>query len=239
MTTKFGSWRRARSGAAEGQWSSRYRFAKAARRLALTRRALPVTLPALARIHSMRPRSASGGSFEEAFRATFEQVVRFVARRVADPAEVADVVSATYLEALIHWERYDRRKGEPVVWFLGIARNLCARDARRRALESRTVRELAGQRLLGADEFEELEALIDAVRLAPAVASALRGLSARDRELFRMTYEDELTVGQAAALLGMTAVAARMRLMRVRRQVRAVVEPEDADACVVAERAQQ
>jgi RNA polymerase sigma factor (sigma-70 family) len=169
----------------------------------------------------MSPR-ASDASFEEIFRATFDQVVRFVARRVPDAAEVADVVSATYLEALIHWKRYDRRKGEPVVWLLGIARNLCARDARRRALEAQTVRESSGRQLLDADEYEELEALIDAVRLAPAVALALRGLSDRDQELFRMIHEDELEIGQAAEVLGMTAVAARMRLMRMRREVRAM-----------------
>jgi RNA polymerase sigma-70 factor (ECF subfamily) len=78
--------------------------------------------------------------------------------------------------------------------------------------------------LLSSAELEELEDLIDAVRLAPAVAAAVaRVLTKNERDLFVLVHEDDLSVASAARVLGISAVSARMRLARARRRVRAAV----------------
>ena len=49
---------------------------------------------------TMTTASSTPPEFEAVFRATFDQVTRYVARRVRVPADVADVVASTYEESL-------------------------------------------------------------------------------------------------------------------------------------------
>jgi RNA polymerase sigma-70 factor (ECF subfamily) len=65
-----------------------------------------------------------------------------------------------------------------------------------------------------------------------ALAQALQALSPQDREtLFLLAWED-LTPSQAAKVVGITATAFRVRLLRARRRLRARLE----ETAVAAER---
>jgi RNA polymerase sigma factor (sigma-70 family) len=162
--------------------------------------------------------------FEALYRASFEDVTRFVARRVDAPGDVADVVAATYALALDSWDRYDPARAPAIAWLLGIARNLLARRLRERAYEQSLLARIDAPSPNGA-ELEELEELIDAVRLAPVVAAAVgRVLTENERDLFVLVHEDELSVADAARVLGISPVSARMRLARARRRVRAAMD---------------
>ncbi len=49
------------------------------------------------------------------------RVTGFAARRLTSPAEVADLVAATFLVALERSDSYDPARGDPGAWLLGIA----------------------------------------------------------------------------------------------------------------------
>jgi DNA-directed RNA polymerase specialized sigma24 family protein len=72
---------------------------------------------------------------------------------------------------------------------------------------------------------------LDAARLAPRIAAILNELSPIDRETFILIAVEKLPLSVAAKALGTTPTAARMRLSRVRKRIRARLphqnEPED------------
>jgi hypothetical protein len=59
------------------------------------------------------------------------RVYAYVAYRVGDRADAEDITSETFERALRYRDRYDERRGEPIAWLLGIARN-CVYDAQLR-----------------------------------------------------------------------------------------------------------
>lgn len=188
-----------------------------------------VTLTRVERSTGMSGRTAGSDDarrdrFEALYRASFDDVTRFVARRVDAPSDVADLVAATFTIALDAWDGYDPSRAPEIAWLLGIARNLLARRVREKSYEQSLLARVDRTSMLSSTELEELEDLIDAVRLAPAVAAAVaRVLTENERDLFVLVHEDDLSVASAARVLGISAVSARMRLARARRRVRAAI----------------
>jgi DNA-directed RNA polymerase specialized sigma24 family protein len=93
--------------------------------------------------------SADPAAFEIFYRRHVDRVIGFTARRVRDPADVADLVASTFLTVLTAARSYDESRGEPAAWLLGITARLIAGARRRRgreaaALPIRTVSTPAG-----------------------------------------------------------------------------------------------
>jgi RNA polymerase sigma-70 factor (ECF subfamily) len=162
--------------------------------------------------------------FEALYRRNVDAVTGFVARRCRSPEDVADVVARVFVSVIESWGRYDERRGAERPWIFGIAANCLAEHhrgvARQRALQT----SLSGRRLLDGDDYERIEARIDASRLAPALEAALATLSERERLVLELVDLDGLTPREAAAAAGIAAPAARVRLARARRRVRRAVE---------------
>jgi RNA polymerase sigma-70 factor (ECF subfamily) len=149
---------------------------------------------------------------EELFRSHHPAVVSYVCRRA--PAErVDDVVAETFLVA---WRRLEDVPAESLPWLLGVARNVVAtqrRAARRRGALHLRLRSLAVE----AVERPSTE------RPSPGggpVAAALASLSERDREALTLIAWEGLRPAQAAAVLGESAGAFRVRLHRAKRRLR-------------------
>jgi RNA polymerase sigma factor (sigma-70 family) len=155
---------------------------------------------------------------ERRFAALFDEhrraVLGYALRRVADPADAADVVAETFLTA---WRRLDDvPRGEAArPWLLGVARRVLAhqrRGVRRHAgLAERLAGELATQ--LGAPTESDL-----------GLRAALARLPERDREVLLLAAWEELTPSQIATVTGLRAVTVRSRLHRARRRLRAELE---------------
>ena len=158
-------------------------------------------------------------ALEEFYRRHLLALTRFATSRLSDPARVADVVAATFLTALESTDRYDRARGRPIAWLLGIATNLIAADRRARAREAEALRRAGGQRLLEPDDYTRLDEQIDAARRYQDLNPTLDRLSPAEREMLTLVGEHGLTPSEAAAALGIGAVAARMRLARARRRI--------------------
>jgi RNA polymerase sigma-70 factor (ECF subfamily) len=159
------------------------------------------------------------GSREPRFRAlygaTYPDLLRFVSRRV-HPSFAEDVVADTYLVA---WRRLDDVPVDPGrarAWLFATARNSLLnerRGARRR--ESLTIRIAQSPDIARdpASDTEQLDRRID-------LAAAWRRLGPADQEVLALTLWDGLSGPEAAAVLGISPVAYRLRLSRSRRAFR-------------------
>jgi len=159
-------------------------------------------------------------AFAEFYRAHVDEVTRFVARRVADPHLVADLTADVFLAVIEAAAEYRGSFGGPRTWLYGIARHVIAAEFRRSARERRAADQVAGRRLLDADDVERLVAKIDAARQVRALHEELRALPDGERAVLELVAVDGLTVAEAAAALGIRPVTARVRLHRARQVLR-------------------
>jgi RNA polymerase sigma factor (sigma-70 family) len=161
--------------------------------------------------------SADPAAFETFYRRHVDRVIGFTTRRVREPADVADLVSATFLTVLTAAPFYDGGRGEPTAWLLGITARLIANSRRRTGRESAATARIAGRRLLDESDIERLEERIDAARASEAVLEALGRLKPTAREALLLVGAEGLSPAEAARVLGISAAAFRMRLSVARR----------------------
>lgn len=170
-------------------------------------------------------------ALSEFYRAHVGEVTRFVARRVADPHLAADLTAEVFLAAIEAAGRYRGSSGGPRTWLFAIARHVIAAEFRRSAMQRRAESQIAGRRLLEADDVDRLTAKIDAARQVRRLHEELRALPDTERAVLELVAVDGLSVTEAAAALGIRPVTARVRLHRARRALRpesfrAVIETE-------------
>jgi RNA polymerase sigma-70 factor, ECF subfamily len=165
-------------------------------------------------------RPAREASFRDLYATHGRAILAYAVRRTRDPHDAADVLAETFLVA---WRRLDDVPpgDEARLWLYGVARRTLANQAR-----SERRRERLAERLR-----HELPAAVAAV--APptgaaesALLAALRELEEADREILLLAGWERLEPGEIAAVLGITGVAARARLRRARRRLRARLESE-------------
>lgn len=171
-------------------------------------------------------RAADPEVFALFYRRHVDRLVRFAARRVSDPADAADVAAATFVVALRAAEHYDPRRGEPGAWLTGIAARLIANDRRRKVREALALAKLESRALLQDDDIERLVQLMDNSALARSTSDALSHLPPQAREAVLLVGPEGLSQADAAAVVGISTVAFRMRLSRARRRLARLVADE-------------
>jgi RNA polymerase sigma factor (sigma-70 family) len=184
----------------------------------------PESDPAADQIHRI---GADRAALEGFYTAYYADVVRYFARRLRDPHDVADLVADTFLAALDTAARYDPNRGRPLAWLLGIAHNTLRRFHRQRQANHQATARFAGRRLLDAEDISHLEERIDAEHLLRSAYHRLQGLSTTDRELVELVDLTGLTPKEAASAVGITAGVARVRLFRARAKLRAALQPQE------------
>jgi RNA polymerase sigma-70 factor (ECF subfamily) len=162
--------------------------------------------------------------FEEFYRRHVDAMTSFVARRVADPHTVADLTAEIFLAVLDSAHSYRPSRGSERAWLYGIARNVVAGERRRVARETDRDRRISGRRLLEADDIARLEDKLDAESPGRRALAALERLPTGERAVLELVAVDDLTVGEAATALGISQVAARVRLHRARKSLRGAAE---------------
>lgn len=156
---------------------------------------------------------------EERFSALFERthpaLLGYAVRRVADPADAADVVAETYLVA---WRRLDDVPAgdEARPWLFGVARRVLANHYR-------------GERRRHALADRLRDALHESVPVAAPgpnahepslVERAVERLGDDDRELLRLVAWEELAREEIAVAMGLSRATVRVRLHRARARLR-------------------
>jgi RNA polymerase sigma-70 factor, ECF subfamily len=131
----------------------------------------------------------------------------YAARRVG--LDAADEVTAETF--LIAWRRFDAMpQPTPLPWVYGVARNVVLRhlDGTRRETLAREAVEHERPRGLGLEDAEDW-----------AVWAAWDRLRPSDREVLALIAWEELTVAEAASVLGCPAPQFSVRLFRARRRL--------------------
>jgi RNA polymerase sigma factor (sigma-70 family) len=153
---------------------------------------------------------------ETEFRAVFSHlgaVTNYARRRGSTDADglASEVMT-------IAWKRFaDVPKDDPRPWLYATARNLLLEEWRKR-------------RRAAVSEVEGFTPAPELAEIDPALGRALLSLSALDREALLLIAWEDLTPTQAARALGINATAFRVRLLRARRRLRALLEDEEEDA---------
>jgi RNA polymerase sigma-70 factor (ECF subfamily) len=164
-------------------------------------------------------------AFTHFYRAHVDEVIRFVARRVADPHLAADLTAEVFLAVIEAAPRYRGSFGGPRTWLYGIASNVIAADIRRSSRERRAETQVAGRRLLDADDVDRLVEKIDAARQVRELHARLNGLPEGERAVLELVAVDGLTVAEAAQALNIRTVTARVRLHRARQSLGPAIAP--------------
>jgi RNA polymerase sigma factor (sigma-70 family) len=147
------------------------------------------------------------------------RVYAYVAYRIGDGPDAEDVTGEVFARAVRYRDSYDRSKGKPADWLIGIARR-CVDDAlkeRTRRLEPADARHDEGLERVTIDRL--------------TVAEAARRLSERDRELIALRYGADLSARQIAGLLDMRTNSVEVALHRALARMRALLEePSEPEA---------
>jgi RNA polymerase sigma factor (sigma-70 family) len=167
-------------------------------------------------------------TFEAFYRDHVEAVQRFVVRRVADPRLAADLTAEVFIAAIDAAPSYRSSRGAPAAWLYGIARNVVSSEQRRAGRERRAHADLVGRRLLDDDDIARMQERVDAETHARELHAAVAGLPEHERAVFELVALDGLTPSEAAAVLGIRAVTARVRLHRARATLRDRLTEGDA-----------
>jgi RNA polymerase sigma-70 factor (ECF subfamily) len=163
--------------------------------------------------------TADRAAFEAFYLAHFDEVLGFVARRVADAHTAADLTAEVFATALDAAPSY-RGEGTAGAWLTGIARHVVAAEYRRASRDRAAVQRVNGRRLLDADDISRLEERIDAEREARALCRQMQQLPESQRAVLELIVIDGLSLPESAAALGVAPVTARVRLHRARRALR-------------------
>ncbi len=164
--------------------------------------------------------AAGPGALPEFYRRHVAKVIGIGARRFDRPEDVADFVADVFVALMGSAHRYDPRRGTAVAWLYGLAANVAAAQHRRRARADEAHRRLSGRALLDADDYERVEEQLDAAVLLRTAYRAMEALPAGDRRLLELVAVDGLAPTDAAKVLGVSPIAARVRLARARQRLR-------------------
>lgn len=172
--------------------------------------------------HQSAPPSRDPAAFALFYQQQFDTVLGFVTRRTDSVHLAADLTADIFLTALEQADSYDPRRGAPVAWLYGIARNVLATHFRGSVREHHAVARIAGQRMLDDQDVSAIERRIDAAREARGLADRHAALSEPLRAVLDLVAVDGLAVREAAKALGISAATARVRLHRARKALQNV-----------------
>jgi RNA polymerase sigma factor (sigma-70 family) len=155
--------------------------------------------------------------FSRLYREHGRAILAYALRRVESREDAADVLAETFL---IAWRRLSEVPADPEarLWLYAVARHVIANLHRSERRRTR----------LGGRLAESLRTEL-ATQAAPSgeaaeVLRAMTGLSDEDRELLLLVSWEGLSPSQAAKVLKVSSLAARSRLHRARRRLRALIE---------------
>lgn len=148
----------------------------------------------------------------EVYRATFQDLVRFLHRKVWDPERARDLAQEVFVRALRH------EPEQPRAWVFKVALNL-ARDEARTVLRRKRHLALLKSREAERDQIPSPEEVLAVEERWRGIRRALEALSDRDREVLLLwdaglSYREIAEVTDLApGAVGTTLARARQRLV--------------------------
>ena len=153
------------------------------------------------------PAAAARPTFAAAAEAHLGDVHAYLVYLTGDRSAAEDLTATTFERALKLWRRFDPRRGSAKTWLCQIARSTALDHFR--SEERRRRRE--GAYAMG-EPREASEPLLEG--LSPVLETALRSLTAAEREVIALRVLLELDGPTVARLLGISPTACSTRLSR-------------------------
>ena len=148
-------------------------------------------------------------AFDSLYRSSRDDVYAYAAGILRDPAAAEEVTATAFERAYRRRARFDPRRGEPRAWLFGITRNAALDELRRRGRHAELTAEPEDvARAALAESAERSERRL-------ALATALGGLTAGERELISLKFFAGLANSEIAEVLGVSESNAGTRLHRV------------------------
>ncbi len=168
----------------------------------------------------LRAQSSADG-FGELFERYYDRIYAYAYRRVRTQVAAEDIAACVFEHALRDIKRV-RWQGKPVVaWLYRIA-------------SRRVVDYYRDKQNSVSGEWDWLDAgalstdgAVERTETFAAVQSAMDKLSVKDREIVQLTYFDEASTSEIAAILGCTPNSVYVRLHRALKRLRAILEDDD------------
>ena len=157
-------------------------------------------------------------TFSALYEAVYPDLIRFVQRRV-DPDRAEDVVADAFLVVWRRLEDVPGEAGDARAWIFGVARNILLNAQRG---EQR--RQALGVRLEDVAALPTSDGEADLIARRVDLARAWSLLSEVHQEALGLAVFEDLSSPQAAAVLGISPIAFRLRLTRARRALRLLLE---------------
>jgi RNA polymerase sigma factor (sigma-70 family) len=150
---------------------------------------------------------------------------RWLRAQTADAATAHELLAETFAQAWLGARRFrGREDGSGAAWLYGIARNLVRQHLRRGRVESAARQRLAMTASTARlDEFEAIDARIDARELAPAVREAFAELTRDQQRAIAYRVLEDLSYDEVATQLHITTATARTRVFRGLEALRATI----------------
>lgn len=154
-----------------------------------------------------------GVDWAEIYAATWDDLVRYLDRKVWDPERARDLAQEVFVRALGSEGEIDNPRG----WLFTVAGNLARDEARAAGRRRRHLQVVTGRR---EDEVETPGGTedIDMDRRREAVRAALERLTERDREILLM-WDAGLSYTEIAGETGLSPGAIGTTLARARRRL--------------------
>lgn len=149
-------------------------------------------------------------------------VYRYLHARIGDPAEVEDLTSQVFLDALRAFPRY-QHQGHFAAWLLSIARRKAA-DHYRKRIPQVNIERAGGVHSAEPNPLAQVVHADELDRLSELVA----GLAEDERELLRLRFAARLSFVEIAGLLKRKESAVKMALYRLLDRLQAQLEAKDA-----------
>lgn len=161
----------------------------------------------------------------EAFSALFDRyaamLYRYVSRRLG-PEIAEDLVGETFLVAFARRKNYDLACEDARPWLFGIVTRLVSRHRRAEAARYRSLLRTAPEDVVESPA-DRVAAGVTAQASRPALAHALAGIAARDRDVLLLVAWSDLSYEEVARALDIPVGTVRSRLNRARRKLRAAL----------------
>jgi RNA polymerase sigma-70 factor (ECF subfamily) len=153
--------------------------------------------------------------FTGIYAAEYGQVVKYGQRRLVDADAAAELAQEVFV---IAWRRRHEVPDRSLPWLYGVARRLLANHwrARRAAPDVLPITDAGLLREPGLPGADANVGVAD-------LQAALSTLTDLDQEILRLVGWEELTVSEAAQVLGCTRTTAAVRLHRARRRLHKAV----------------
>ena len=129
---------------------------------------------------------------------------------VGNRADAEDIVQATFVAAWQSRDRYEPQRGSLLGWLLGIARRKAVDLVRSRSRQDRVTDTLRQVETAGEGRDAGADAVLDRL----VVADELRVLEPAQRRVLELSFYDDLTHVQIAALTGLPLGTVKSHLRR-------------------------